>query len=300
MSADERRPADATGPSDEDRARVRQLAGSLVHKLPFVAPELLLEKVEGYLWSAFDVGAQRRESAPPYDPEVRHAAAVDLEERMGLRTSPIVCRLCGMRDAQMQDGPACHDETACFERRHPSYKAQRTSKATPVEGMLRSGEVCWRIQRACDEATDETRPGLLLAYGLVLRMAGATRLEGAQISGSAEPIIGDVPRHSTPARAPEEAGTFRGRDSIVWADDASPFTGAQVRDLLDENERLRAALRTDGARLATDGERLGAALIDAMETGLAARNASAACELCGGKEVATCFLCSESKGATHK
>jgi hypothetical protein len=31
-----------------------------------------------------------------------------------------------------------------------------------------------------------------------------------------------------------------------------------------------------------------------------AHNASAACELCGGKEVATCFLCSESKGATHK
>ena len=29
------------------------------------------------------------------------------------------------------------------------------------------------------------------------------------------------------------------REAVVWADDASPFTGAQVMDLLTENERLR-------------------------------------------------------------
>lgn len=28
-------------------------------------------------------------------------------------------------------------------------------------------------------------------------------------------------------------------EQIVWADEASPFTGAQVKALLDENEKLR-------------------------------------------------------------
>lgn len=32
------------------------------------------------------------------------------------------------------------------------------------------------------------------------------------------------------------------REPVVWADEASPFTGAQVKTLLDENERLRDAL----------------------------------------------------------
>jgi len=30
-----------------------------------------------------------------------------------------------------------------------------------------------------------------------------------------------------------------GKETVVWADEASPFTGAQVKDLLEENERLR-------------------------------------------------------------
>jgi hypothetical protein len=41
-------------------------------------------------------------------------------------------------------------------------------------------------------------------------------------------------------------------------------------------------------------------LAEVMAAHAAGHSASAACELCGGKEVATCFLCSESKGATHK
>ena len=41
-----------------------------------------------------------------------------------------------------------------------------------------------------------------------------------------------------------EAEVTRLRASaVVWADDASPFTGEQVKALLDENERLRRALR---------------------------------------------------------
>ena len=32
------------------------------------------------------------------------------------------------------------------------------------------------------------------------------------------------------------------REPIVWADDASPFTGKQVADLLAENERFRAEI----------------------------------------------------------
>lgn len=31
------------------------------------------------------------------------------------------------------------------------------------------------------------------------------------------------------------------REPVVWADEASPFTGPQVKDLLDENERLQRA-----------------------------------------------------------
>lgn len=35
---------------------------------------------------------------------------------------------------------------------------------------------------------------------------------------------------------------FSGRDPVVWADDASPFTGVQVKALLDENQRFRDVL----------------------------------------------------------
>lgn len=53
-----------------------------------------------------------------------------------------------------------------------------------------------------------------------------------------------------------------GGDEHVWVDDASPFTGPQVRELLEENERLRmrvAPLDTALARveeLGADGTRL--------------------------------------------
>lgn len=32
------------------------------------------------------------------------------------------------------------------------------------------------------------------------------------------------------------------REMVVWADEVSPFNGAQVKDLLDENQRFRDAL----------------------------------------------------------
>lgn len=35
------------------------------------------------------------------------------------------------------------------------------------------------------------------------------------------------------------------RESVVWADDASPFTGPQVKTLLDENEGIRAQLSSE-------------------------------------------------------
>ncbi len=40
------------------------------------------------------------------------------------------------------------------------------------------------------------------------------------------------------------------REPIVWADEASPFTGEQVKALLDENERFREQLRELTARAA--------------------------------------------------
>jgi hypothetical protein len=46
------------------------------------------------------------------------------------------------------------------------------------------------------------------------------------------------------------------RSSVVWADEASPFTGEQVRDLLDENEKLRAARTERRAPAADGGERV--------------------------------------------
>lgn len=46
------------------------------------------------------------------------------------------------------------------------------------------------------------------------------------------------------------------REPIVWADEASPFTGAEVRVLLKENERLRAAINLDRTGLAMALERI--------------------------------------------
>jgi len=73
---------------EEARKRVNALATSLHRKLPFVAPELLLEKVAGYLWTAFDLGAElRRERVTPgpHDSEVDNQteAALERELRMG-------------------------------------------------------------------------------------------------------------------------------------------------------------------------------------------------------------------------
>lgn len=39
------------------------------------------------------------------------------------------------------------------------------SAATAID--LSSGEVMWRLQREIDHATDETRPGLVLAYSAI-------------------------------------------------------------------------------------------------------------------------------------
>ncbi len=50
-----------------------------------------------------------------------------------------------------------------------------------------------------------------------------------------------VSKAPCPACAPWRAALAAANEPIVWADDASPFTGKQVKDLLDENERLRSA-----------------------------------------------------------
>lgn len=39
------------------------------------------------------------------------------------------------------------------------------------------------------------------------------------------------------------------REPVVWADEASPFTGAQVKALLVENEKLRTVAKAAGEYL---------------------------------------------------
>lgn len=60
---------------------------------------------------------------------------------------------------------------------------------------LSSGEVMWRLQRAIDHATDETRPGLLEAYsvlgGIIIKHIKATPMPG--VDDEPDFSIGRVP-----------------------------------------------------------------------------------------------------------
>ncbi len=56
---------------------------------------------------------------PTASPETMCDGAGRCLKAMVSVSAPPVCRLCGERDTQLQDGPACADEGACFERRHP-------------------------------------------------------------------------------------------------------------------------------------------------------------------------------------
>lgn len=111
----------------------------------------------------------------------------------------------------------------------------------------------WENERAVAQALRGVRDphtGALwdTCFLYVFRALLLRRRESDQTSGGArkEPLAtreGTTP--STPVGEPEEAGTTStpnaspAREPVVWADDASPFTGPQVKALLDENERLR-------------------------------------------------------------
>jgi len=55
--------------------------------------------------------------------------------------------------------------------------------------------------------------------------------------------------------------------SIVWADEATPFTGRQVAELLSENERLRAELAAAHVTIETHLEKYPVLQLEAAEAG---------------------------------
>ena len=55
---------------------------------------------------------------------------------------------------------------------------------TPAPVALSSGRVCWTLQREIDRATDETRPGLLKAYGVLFELVSATVQRSTKADGT--------------------------------------------------------------------------------------------------------------------
>ena len=148
-------------------------------------------------------------------------------------------------DAQMAlfagDVEAARAALARETERDVSSPPTANSSETP-NGSAGTDTWTWRARAEKAEAERDAATNRLYA---IVNTAGADCIRTYVGTEIADEIIEAerqrIDHYRDKAKKAEaEIERLRARTAVVWADDASPFDGAQVKALLDENERLRA------------------------------------------------------------
>ncbi len=135
----------------------------------------------------------------------------------------------------------CKRVNAAYEKLHDENRDLRTALgAQPAAAPTPSKGGCHHF---CPRGQEERDP-CIYAYhhSGTHRCAHGVEWESGSLIPFAQAMDLTHERRAADSSCPT-------RDPVVWADAASPFTGAQVLDLLKENEKLRSALRPFAERV---------------------------------------------------
>lgn len=122
----------------------------------------------------------------------------------------------------------------------------RTTMVTKVS-VLKAMEAAYRRGHARAEHAMKGMPGddhafrkmESLVNELLALLQEGMRPLGKPVSSDKEQVAAIAGRAYDRGQADARAGLTTCKEPVVWADETSPFTCAQVRALLEENEKLR-------------------------------------------------------------